>query len=112
VRSNWKVYTFGQQQIGIGQIELADVEEVMPPTDALRQELQAAVREGGLTNAFLMLTDILGERTTLLAADLTGESIAARAFGAAFVHDRLALPGIMSRKKQVVPPLAAALAAT
>ncbi len=112
VRSNWKVYTFGQQQIGIGQIELTDVEEVMPPTDALRQELQAAVRGDGLTTAFLMLTDILGERTILLAADPAGESIAARAFDGAFARDRLDLPGIMSRKKQVVPPLATALAAT
>ncbi|MBA3947216.1 MAG: putative manganese-dependent inorganic diphosphatase [Herpetosiphonaceae bacterium] len=109
VGSNWKAYTFGDQEIGIGQIELTDVESVMPPKADLRRELQATVRERGLTTAFLMLTDILEERTLLLAADAIGEGLATRAFGHAFVDDQLELPGVMSRKKQVLPPLAAAL---
>lgn len=109
IASNWKAYTFGDQEIGIGQIELTDVERVMPPKADLRRELQATVRERGLTTAFLMLTDILEERTLLLAADAAGEGLATRAFGQAFVDDQLELPGVMSRKKQVLPPLAAAL---
>ena len=111
VRSNWKTYTFGDQQIGIGQIELAEIESVMPPTHELQRELSAVAQEQGLTTAFLMLTDILEERSILLAADAAGQAIAARAFGSAFVDGQIPLPGVMSRKKQVVPPLAAALAA-
>jgi manganese-dependent inorganic pyrophosphatase len=111
VRSNWKVYTVGDQQIGIGQIELTDIAQVMPPTSALRQELQAAVREARLTTAFLLLTDILDRRSVLLAADDVGEAVAQRAFGGTFVNGELALPGVMSRKQQVMPPLAAVLAA-
>ncbi|MDQ5851478.1 MAG: manganese-dependent inorganic pyrophosphatase, partial [Chloroflexota bacterium] len=104
-------YTFGDQQIGIGQIELAEIESVMPPTHELQRELSAAAQEQGLSTAFLMLTDILEERSILLAADAAGQAIAARAFGSAFVDGQIPLPGVMSRKKQVVPPLAAALAA-
>ncbi len=111
VRSNWKVYTFGDQRIGVGQVELTDVENVMPATDELCRELQAAVREAELATAFLMLTDILEQRSLLLAADPAGEALAARVFGGSFIRGRLALPGVMSRKKQVVPPLAAALTA-
>ena len=110
VHSNWKTYTFGDQQIGIGQVELAAIESVLPPRDALRRELAAAAREQGLTTAFLMLTDILEERSILLAADPAGEALATRAFGGAFVDDQFPLPGVMSRKKQVLPPLAGALA--
>jgi predicted Zn-dependent protease len=44
-----------------------------------------------------------------LAANSAGEAIAARAFGGSFADGQLLLPGVMSRKKQVVPPLAAAL---
>ncbi len=110
VRSNWKVYTFGEQQIGIGQIELTDIEGVLPPVDELRRELGAAAAEDGLTSAFLLLTDILDERSILLAADPAGEAIARSAFGGDFVDGQLALPGVMSRKKQVLPPLAGVIA--
>jgi manganese-dependent inorganic pyrophosphatase len=110
ITSNWKTYTFGDQQIGIGQVELADIEHVIPSISELRRELTAAARAQGLTTAFLMLTDILDERSILLAADTTGETLATRAFGGTFVEDQLALPNVMSRKKQVLPPLAAALA--
>ena len=88
VRRNWKVYTFGDAQLGVGQIELTDVEEVMPPTRDLRRALQEAAREAGLTTAFLMLTDILDQRSLLLAADNVGEALAVRAFGGAFTADR------------------------
>jgi manganese-dependent inorganic pyrophosphatase len=111
VRSNWKVYTFADQQIGIGQVELTDIEDMMPPVSELRRELQVAVGEEGLTAAFLLLTDILEQRSLLLAADPASEALATRAFGHPFVHERLPLPGVMSRKQQVMPPLAAALAA-
>ncbi len=111
IRSNWKAYTFDDQRIGIGQVELTEIEEVMPSAQELRKELQAVVREAGLTTGFLMLTDILERRSLLLAADGVGEALAMRAFDAPFIDDRLALPGVMSRKKQVVPPLLAALAA-
>ncbi len=83
----------------------------MPSPDALRHELETAVREAGLATGFLMLTDILEERSLLLAADAAGETLAARAFGRPFVDGRLLLPGVMSRKKQVMPPIAAALTA-
>lgn len=109
IHSNWKVYRVGDAQIGIGQIELTDVEQVMPPVTVLRNELQTAVREAGLRTGFLMLTDILDERSLLIAADAAGEELAARAFKASFVDGQLALPKVMSRKQQVMPILAASL---
>jgi len=57
----------------------------------------------------VLLTDILEQSSMLLAANSAGEAIAARAFGGSFADGQLLLPGVMSRKKQVVPPLAAAL---
>jgi manganese-dependent inorganic pyrophosphatase len=104
-----KVYSFGDTTIGIAQIELVDVEQVMPPVDALRRALAEAARHEQLTTAFLLLTDILEQRSLLLAADETGEQIAEQAFGGRFANGTLALPGVMSRKSQVVPPLAGAL---
>jgi manganese-dependent inorganic pyrophosphatase len=57
----------------------------------------------------VLLTDILEQSSVLLAANPEGDMIAERAFGTSFFDGQLALPGVMSRKKQVVPALAAAL---
>ena len=110
VHHDWKIYRFGGKEIGIGQTELTEIEKSMPPVKALRDELQESAKESGLTMAVLVLTDILEERSLLLANDEKGLDLAGYAFNT-LPDDSglLALPGVMSRKKQIVPPLAAAL---
>jgi manganese-dependent inorganic pyrophosphatase len=90
-------------------VELADIAEVMPPVDELRRALANQVTEHGLTSAFALLTDILAQSSILVAANREGEALAEQAFGGRVSDGRLVLPGVLSRKKQVVPPLAAAL---
>ena len=109
VNRDIKVFSFGDIRFSISQVELADVAEVMPPAHELRRTLMNLVEEQDLTSAFLLLTDILEQSSILLAANTAGEAIAERAFGGRFSDGQLVLPGVMSRKKQVVPPLAAAL---
>jgi manganese-dependent inorganic pyrophosphatase len=109
VNRDSKVFTFGETRFSISQVELTDVAEVMPPADDLRRALLNLVAEHGLTSAFVLLTDILEQSSILLAANAAGEAIAERAFGGSFANGQLLLPAVMSRKKQVVPPLAAAL---
>jgi manganese-dependent inorganic pyrophosphatase len=113
VQKDYKEYTFGARRLGIGQVELVDVERVMPPHEALIAELGRSAREGGLDGAFLMLTDIFDERSLLLADCPASLELAAQAFGLEFALTArpaaLNLPGVMSRKKQVVPALAGAL---
>lgn len=103
VSRDWKVYGVDETRIGIAQVELVDVEEVLPPMADLRRELTAAAERDGLLTAFLMLTDILEGGSTLLASNQAGERLAAEAFGHPFADGKLALPGVVSRKKQVAP---------
>jgi len=109
VNRDIKVFSFGETRFSISQVELTDIAEVMPPVDELRRALMNLVAEHGLTSAFVLLTDILEQSSILLAVNAAGEAIAERAFGGNFTDGQLRLPGVMSRKKQVVPPLAAAL---
>lgn len=110
VESNLKTYTFGAHAIGIGQVELTDIEAVMPPIEQLQAELSRVVQQQRLTTAFLLLTDILGEYSLLLASDAQGEQLATQAFGQPFAAGYSRLEHVMSRKKQVVPRIAAVLA--
>jgi manganese-dependent inorganic pyrophosphatase len=109
VSRDMKIFAFGDVRFSISQVELTDIAEVMPPPNELRQALTHLIAEHGLTTAFVLLTDILDQSSVLLAATPAGEAIAERAFGGGFVDGQLALPGVMSRKKQVVPALASAL---
>jgi manganese-dependent inorganic pyrophosphatase len=59
-------------------------------------------RNGHVLSA-LMVTDILEKDTQLLIAGDLGA--AERAFGRDAVDGIIGLPGVMSRKKQVAPPL-------
>ena len=111
VHHDWKIYRFGDKEIGIGQTELTDIEKLMPPVEELRSELRKAAENSGLFMAVLMLTDILEERSLVLIHDDNGLDLAANAFNRPVnASGMIELPGVMSRKKQLVPPLAAVLA--
>jgi manganese-dependent inorganic pyrophosphatase len=56
----------------------------------------------------LMLTDVLARNTVLLVAG--SDHLVEHAFGRSPVDGAIELPGVMSRKKQVAPPLLAAAA--
>lgn len=109
VNRDTKIFTFGDTRFSISQVELTDIANVMPPVAALQRALQDQVAEQHLYTAFMLLTDILEESSVLLTANTEGELLASRAFGRSFIDGRLILPGVMSRKKQVIPPLASAL---
>lgn len=110
VNRDTKIFTFGDTRFSISQVELTDIAEVMPPVEELQRALQDQVVEQRLKTAFVLLTDIVEQSSMLLAANAEGEMIASHAFERPFRDGRLALPGVMSRKKQVIPPLAAVLA--
>lgn len=110
VHHDWKIYRFGGQEIGIGQTELTEIEKSMPPVKALQDELEISAKESGLFMAVLVMTDILEEQSLLLANDEKSLDLASQAFKISPDDSGLlVLPGVMSRKKQVLPPLAATL---
>ena len=87
----------------VGQVEVVG-DELLSRAGELREALEAVREEGGHAIAALMVTDIVARATTLLVA---GEVDAVeRAFGEKAGEDgAIALPGVMSRKKQVAPKI-------
>ncbi len=53
----------------------------------------------------LFIVDILREEATLLVPNDLVRQIAEASFGAKVSGDTVVLPGIMSRKKQIIPAL-------
>jgi manganese-dependent inorganic pyrophosphatase len=89
----------------VAQVEVVG-DELLARRDELVEALEAAREHGGHAVAALMVTDIVRKGTTLLVAGDRGP--VARAFGASSADGAIDLPGVMSRKKQVVPKLLAA----
>ena len=70
----------------------------------LQNALQVLKKEDGYDFALLLVTDILGQASDLLVAG-EPQSILIQAFGEKTEEGFYYLPGCLSRKKQVIPPL-------
>ena len=103
---DFKDFLLGSYTIGVSQINTMDGANL----DAVRQELLAYMEElcaaGHYDLLVLLFTDVLKEGSEIL---FVGErsDLAVKAFGGA--SSGLFLPGVVSRKKQVIPLLAAAV---
>jgi manganese-dependent inorganic pyrophosphatase len=62
-------------------------------------------KEDGVDHVLLFVVDILNEEATLFVQNDTVKSVAEKSFGATVTGDAVVLPGIMSRKKQIIPNL-------
>jgi len=94
----------GKVTIGIGQINSPDAEELLSIKGSLQKYMDTVLSEGNFDYLFFMLTDISQEGTWLLYAGDCLELIA-NTFQSSPKAGEVYLPGILSRKKQVVPPL-------
>ena len=100
-----KEYQAGGQLIGIAQVETVG-SGLLERKDELLAAMAAERERRGYPFYALMVTDILSEGTQLLVA---GDKAAVeRAMGERMTDGMIALPGVISRKKQVAPRLLAA----
>jgi manganese-dependent inorganic pyrophosphatase len=94
------------KKICIAQIETVG-KGLLERRAELLEEMDKALEQGDYLLYALMVTDIVDKSTELLVAGDAGP--VERAFGVSARKNVVELPGVMSRKKQVVPRLLAAL---
>jgi manganese-dependent inorganic pyrophosphatase len=99
---DYKDFNMSGKGVGIGQLELVDLSIVDGIKDALAKDIAALKKEKGNHSVFLMLTDIMKEGTELLIAS-DDDSVVEKAFGVKPANGKAWLPGVMSRKKEIVP---------
>ena len=98
----------GDYHLLISQISVMDTKEVLGLEPQLIEAMTTICEKEGFDMSLVMVTDILEEATYLLYAGspktLIGEAFKKDASGT-----HVYLPGVMSRKKQIVPPLSEAV---
>jgi manganese-dependent inorganic pyrophosphatase len=104
VLRDYKDFNMSGSGIGCGQLELVDLSIVDGIKADLEKDIADLKAEKGHHTVLLMLTDIMKEGTELLIAS-DDESIVEKTFDVKLVDKKAWLPGIMSRKKQIIPDL-------
>ena len=102
-----KSFDMNGTQVRVDQINTVDLDEVFDREDGLRAAIEKQNKENGYDLFLLMVTNILNSDTRLLVVG-EPQSVVEQAFGKRLEDNKMDLPGVVSRKKQIVPPLEAA----
>lgn len=105
---DYKDFNMSGKKVGICQLEVVDLSILEPVKAGLAEEI-AKIKAEGRHSVFLLLTDIMKEGSEMLICS-DNAAVVEKAFGVAG-DKSVWLPGVMSRKKQVVPPFEKAFAA-
>lgn len=105
---DFKVFTINNLKIGVSQISTMDLEGFSDMKHDMTALMEKKAVENGFNLLVFMLTDILKGGSEILVAGKE-KDIVARAFNIKLTGTSVYVPGILSRKKQVIPPITAAI---
>lgn len=103
--ADFKEFHIAGHSLGISQITCVDSAKMLERKDEFEDVMQKMMEEKDYSIFLLMLTDVLLEGTRILY--LGDKDTVEQAFSAESKTNSFFLPGVMSRKKQVVPMLSA-----
>ncbi|WP_397544648.1 manganese-dependent inorganic pyrophosphatase [Roseovarius salis] len=106
IRMDSKEYEMGGKKFRVSVLETTAPEQVLGRKDSLMQSMKTVASEDGVDEVLLFVVDILKEEATLLVPGDLVKTVAEKSFGASVSGDTVVLPGVMSRKKQIIPNLA------
>ncbi len=108
VRNDLKEFTIGTYRVIVSRTSVMGTKEIMEKEDELIAAMKSICESEGFDMSLVMITDILEEATYLL---FTGSprTLIGEAFRKDTSGTHLYLPGVMSRKKQIIPPLSEAV---
>ncbi|WP_010290691.1 manganese-dependent inorganic pyrophosphatase [Kurthia massiliensis] len=99
-----KEFDMNGKKVVIAQVNAVDVNDVLGRQEELTSLLNKEVAENALDLFFFVVTDILNNDSVAVPAGSVIDE-AAQAFKAEVVNGQINLPGVVSRKKQIVPVL-------
>lgn len=102
---DYKLFESGDVKFGVAQvssISRAQLDTIKPD---IQKYMANILGTSGMDAIFVMLTDILNQSTELLFVGNDADNIIANAFHLPLAEDSYILPGVVSRKKQLIPPI-------
>ena len=106
IRMDSKEYTVDGTAFRVSVLETTAPQMVLDRKDSLMEAMKTVAAEDGVDQVLLFVVDILREEATLLVPNDLVRTVAEKSFGVSAEGDTAVLPGVMSRKKQIIPNLA------
>ncbi|ABD56278.1 manganese-dependent inorganic pyrophosphatase [Jannaschia sp. CCS1] len=106
LRMDSKTYEVSGKTFRVSVLETTSPATVLSRKDSLMETMPTVATEDGADQVLLFVIDILQEEATLLVPNDLVKTVAEKSFSTvASDGDLLVLPGIVSRKKQIIPNL-------
>ncbi|WP_298837198.1 putative manganese-dependent inorganic diphosphatase [Clostridium sp.] len=105
---DFKVFTLSGFKVGVSQVGTMYIEGFDLIKNDMIDLMNKKAKESGFNLIILMLTDILNGGSVLIAAG-EHKDIVSKAFNITLTDSGIYIPGLVSRKKQVIPPITVAL---
>ncbi|MCE8538669.1 manganese-dependent inorganic pyrophosphatase [Ruegeria pomeroyi] len=105
LRMDSKEYNVDGKEFRVSVLETTAPKVLLDRKDSLMASMIDVAKEDGADQVLLFVIDILNEEATLLVPNDLVKTVAEKSFGASVSGDTVVLPGIMSRKKQIIPNL-------
>jgi manganese-dependent inorganic pyrophosphatase len=105
IRMDSKEYEIDGTKFRISVLETTAPKLVLDRQASLMESFKAVEAEDGVDQVLLFVVDILNEEATFFIPNDLCKTVAEKSFGVTVEGDRVVLPGVMSRKKQIIPNL-------
>ena len=108
INMDMKIFEVDGSKIGVAQVNTVNEAELLERKEKLLVEINNIIKKEGLKFFIFAITNILSNDSTgIVAGD--GNAIIEKAFNEKIDNNLIALKGIVSRKKQIIPPLTKAI---
>jgi manganese-dependent inorganic pyrophosphatase len=105
LRMDSKEYSVAGKELRVSVLETTSPKVVLDRKASLMRSMVDVAKEDGADQVLLFVVDILREEATLLVPNDLVKQMAETSFGVKVTGDTVVLPGVMSRKKQILPAL-------
>ncbi len=104
INTDVKTFKYGESNMAIGQVITMDFDELLERKDEIVSKLNDMCEYGKFGVSLLFVTDIIKNGSYLFFND-NSEEILEEAYGIEHANQGVYLDGMVSRKKQMLPPL-------
>ncbi len=105
LRMDSKEYAVDGTKFRVSVLETTSPSTVLNRKASLMETMTTVAAEDGVEQVLLFVVDILNEESTLLVPNDLVKTVAKKSFDADADGDSVVLPGVVSRKKQIIPNL-------
>ena len=108
LKQDFKVFTYDDKKMGVSQVYTMDNETLNDLKEPIKHAMEEMTKTNGFNLQVLIVTDIYKEGSEIIAVGKQKDLIN-KAFNVQMENDSVYIPGILSRKKQVIPPISAVI---